>query len=202
MTDTGTTDTGTTDTGTTDTGMTDTGTTDTGMTDTGTTDTGMTDTGTSMYSGCATDLDCDSYQSCNTSLGRCEEARTSCTDDSQCGLTELCYDGRCTADCSNTGSCGTGLTCVTAGSDNVCLALCDGLQGGNAQCSPDTQCVPFFGVDLGLCRGVGGSDVGETCTDDFSSSDCQTGSYCVDRRGELTCETMCGANGSPSCGTG
>ncbi len=207
-TDTGMADSGTTDSGTTDAGLTDTGLTDTGVTaDTGMADSGTTDTGTPApsFSGCTSDADCDGYQRCDTTLGRCRDTRPTCNVDSDCGTGKICFSGRCTLDCtSNSVACPTGLSCtqITNAGDYACLAVCDGFQASSNQCGPDTQCVPYYGADLGLCRGVGSNAVGDTCQDDFSADGCQTGSICLQRRGAKTCQSLCAASGTPGCGTG
>ena len=230
--DTGATDTGATDTGA-DTGTTDTGADtgqDTGMTDTGADtgqDTGMdagdtafdtgqdaADTGTDTgpdsgpgnFSGCASNLDCDAYQSCNTSLGRCEDMRPACSVDSDCTGGGFCVAGRCAPSCSSSADCDGGLNCFSlddSGTVGACLAFCGTANSGTSySCGPDTQCLPLAGIGEGLCRGVGTNATGDSCTDDYSADDCESGSYCLDDRGTKTCRSFCSASGSPGCATG
>ena len=219
--DTGTPDTGTPDTGPVDTGTPDTGTPDTGTPDTGTPDTGTPDTGTPdtsdggmdggqpSFSGCAFDSDCRGYQTCNKTLGRCEDPRTACTSSSDCSGSRECLFGRCLERCGTFTPClSQGMTCKTFGSGfgapSFCVAECDSFDGSGTQtCGPDAQCIPFFGSAEGLCRGVGSKIDGQTCTDDWGPNDCSKGTICSNRRGHKECVPMCGSSsGAPNCASG
>jgi hypothetical protein len=164
-----------------------------------------TDTGGPAFSGCTTNFDCDGYQTCNTSIGRCEDSRPSCSTDSDC-TSGVCLAGRCAPTCNATNPCQGGLDCFDVGlqsGDGACLAYCGTDGAGNTySCGPDTQCMPYFGIGEGLCRGVGSNATGDTCTDDFGADDCQSGSFCLDDRGTKTCRSFCSASGSPGCSSG
>ena len=167
-----------------------------------------TTSGTS-FSGCESDSDCASYQTCNTDLGRCEDARPSCSSDADCS-DGVCVAGRCAASCQDEDptdntppSCSNDeLTCVTVGENNVCLTTCDKDNSDFDACAPDSQCLPIQGEDLGICRGVGRKSNGESCSDDFSAGDCQSGSYCLTRRGESQCVPLCYESSQSPCDSG
>lgn len=187
-----------------DTGEEETGTDATG--DGGTTDGGGSgDAGGSFFSGCQSDSECAGYQTCDTATGRCEDSRPSCTTTEDCGTSARCFGGRCVSTCGPfTGCQSGGLSCQSvstgSGSVDLCLATCTPFSS-NTGCSPDTKCAPYFGSNEGLCRGVGRNSVGDSCETDWGEEGCRSGSVCLERRGEKTCQSFCSSSGSPSCGS-
>ena len=159
-----------------------------------------------QFSGCQSDGDCSGRLTCNTSLGRCEDPRTKCTQASDCGSQEACLAGRCVQQCPVLGSCPSGLTCKAFGSGTFppeyCVSSCSSF-GGSASnsCGQDQKCVPYFGSSDGLCRASGKKTVGQTCKDDFGADACAAGSFCSNKRGDKRCVKLCSSNSSPSCGS-
>jgi hypothetical protein len=182
------------------------------MTDTGTDTTdsgGQTDTGTPTFSNCSTDADCSGYLVCDTTNGRCEDPRSSCSSPSDCGTGETCIFSKCVSSCGSSTCSRNGLSCETVtfsdgSSADFCLDSCDSFSTsfGSNTCGEDTQCMPFFGNEDGVCRGVGSNNVGETCETDYSEDSCAEGSFCVNNRGDKTCKSLCSSFGSPDCSSG
>lgn len=168
-------------------------------------DTGGNDAG-NPFSGCTSDADCSGYLVCDQTLGRCEDPRPRCSSNSDCASSEYCVAGRCLGTCPLIAPCPQGLECKQFGGSGgvtLCAADCNTFDGsGSDGCEADRQCVPFFGADDGLCRGVGRNRAGQSCSSDFSADDCREGSFCVENRAEQRCQKLCADSGAPNCGSG
>jgi hypothetical protein len=146
---------------------------------------------TSDFSGCTADAQCNTWQTCNVALGRCQDARALCQDDSTCSGGARCVAGRCSAACGQgQPACPAGLTCAQiSDTASVCVALCDAFQSPD-RCGPDLQCNPYFG-SRGLCEGTGTSDRGSMCDPDFGPQTCKSGLFCSEIRGDFSCRQLC-----------
>jgi hypothetical protein len=149
---------------------------------------------TSEFSGCTADAQCNSWQTCNVALGRCQDARSLCQQDNNCTNGALCIGGRCSALCGQgQPACPADLSCAQAGEGvSACVALCDAFRTPDP-CGPDLQCNPYFGA-RGLCEGVGTSEPGDMCDPDFGPQTCEPGGFCGQLRGDFSCRELCKAD--------